>query len=152
MPHKILHQWRALEYNHSKKSASWSISIIIFAILFFIIGIWKYDITIIALAILGGFTILRFGRKKPKNIIFTIRNDGIQINNKLYEYKNLQSFWIFEEHNELVLHSQKKLIPLIHINLNNEDKKHIKDLLLKFLPIKEENYPIYDIFARFIGY
>jgi len=152
MSHKILHQWRALEYNHSKKSAIWSASIIIVAISFIIIGIWKYDITIIILAILGGFTILRFGHKKPKNIVFTIRNDGLQINNKLREYKNIKSFWIFEEYNELALHGQKKIMPLIHINLGSEDKKRIKELLLKFLPIEEENYPIHDIFARFIGY
>lgn len=152
MSHKILHQWRALEYNLSKKSAAWGISIVMASIIFVIIGILKYDITIIALAILGGFTILQFGRKKPKNIIFTIRSDGIQINNKLREYKNIESFWIFEEHNELVIHSQKKLMPLIHINLGSENKKHIKELLLQFLPIKEEIYPIYDIFARFIGY
>ncbi|MEK9147461.1 MAG: hypothetical protein AAB593_00925 [Patescibacteria group bacterium] len=152
MSHKILHQWKALEYNLSKKSAAWGISIVIVSIIFVIIGILKYDITIIALAILGGFTILHFGRKKPKNIIFTIRSDGIQINNKLREYKNIESFWIFEEHNELVMHSQKKLMPLIHINLGSENKKHIKELLLQFLQIKEETYPIYDIFARFIGY
>lgn len=141
-----------MEYNLSKKSAFWGISIVIASIVFVIIGILKYDITIIALAILGGFTILQFGRKKPKNIIFTIRSDGIQINNKLREYKSIESFWIFEEHNELVIHSQKKLMPLIHINLASENKKHIKELLLQFLPIKEEIYPIYDIFARFIGY
>ena len=69
MSHKILHQWKALEYNLSKKSAAWGISIVIVSIIFVIIGILKYDITIIALAILGGFTILHFGRKKPKNII-----------------------------------------------------------------------------------
>lgn len=152
MSYKILHQWKALEYIHIKKSVSWSVFIIIATIFFIFLGVLENDITIIILAILGGFTLLIFGNKKPKKIIFTIRNDGIQIKNILYKYKNLESFWIFKECNELVLHSKKKLMPLIHINLGSENKKYIKNILIKFLPEKEENYPLYDAFARFIGY
>ncbi|MBI3335819.1 MAG: hypothetical protein HY001_04995 [Candidatus Portnoybacteria bacterium] len=151
----VLLSWQAPEFVKQEKTILWDIGAIGTTILFTLWGIWSKDITLVAVALLAGLLFWHFGKQEPKEIEFAIRQDGIQVGPLLYRYRSLESFWVFHEPphiNELVLRTKKAFIPLVHLNLGSEDPEKVKEALEKFLPEKEEAYPISHILAHIIGY
>jgi hypothetical protein len=83
-----------------------------------------------------------------------IRVDGIQLNDTLYLYEHLKSFWIFYDppyRQDLSLRSRKTLMNYVTIPLGDEDPSHIRDLLVEYIPEKEQEDPFVDVLARRIG-
>ena len=154
-PSKILLTWIAPEFIKQQKTILWDIGIFIATAAFILWGVWSLDVTIVVLAILAGGLLWHFGKQEPKEIMFQIRTDGVQINNLLYKYQTLESFCIFHEPphiTELVLRSKKALLPLIHINLGGVDPDDITKVLREFIEEKQEAYPISHIIGHIIGY
>jgi hypothetical protein len=152
---KALLHWQAPEFVKYEKTILWDIGILVIAALFAIWGLWKGDITIIALAVLAGGLLWYFGKKEPRDLSFDIRTDGIQVGELIYRYGNFASFWIFHDPphiNELVLRNKKNVAPLVHINLGDQDPEKVKKALKGLLKEKEESYPLSHIFAHIIGY
>jgi len=155
MNEKVFLHWKAPEFVKQEKTILWDIGAIGITILFTLWGIWSKDVTLFAVALLGGLLFWHFGKQEPKEIEFAIRLDGIQVGNLLYRYRGLESFWLFHEPphvNELVLRTKKSFIPLVHLNLGNEDTEKVRHALKEFLPEKEEAYPISHVLAHIIGY
>lgn len=153
-PNTLL-SWRAPEFIKKEKTILWDIAVFGIAGVFFLWGLWKADITIAALSVLGGGLLWYFGNKNPNVITFAIRKDGVQVGDLLYRYGNIESYWIFHEPphvNELALRSKKTFAPLIHINLGDEDPETVKKALKGLLKEKEESYPLSHILAHIIGY
>lgn len=151
----VLLTWQVPEFIKQEKTPSWTFGVVILAVIVILAGIFKNDITVIFLAIFAGLALWLFGKKEPKMVTFKIRADGIQIDNFLYAYRNLHSFWIFQgpDHpNELVVRSDHVLNPLLFINIEGQDTEEIKKILAGHLPEKEEIYPIAHFFARIMGY
>ena len=79
--------------------------------------------------------------KKPKESHFAIKNEGIQANNQLLKYGDLKIFWINYQAGrvkELKLISKKRFMPEISIPIGDADPVKIREIILKFLPEKEE--------------
>lgn len=92
--------------------------------------------------------------KNPKPIKCKIKSEGIQVNNELFPYENLKSFWIFYDppyHQELSIRSRKALTGYIRIPIGEEDPVKIRELLLKFIPEKRQEEAMVDSFARMAG-
>lgn len=110
------------------------------------------------LFLMVGFTVFLtiFNRKRidPKEIKCKIKTQGIQMDNILYPYENLKSFWIFYEppyHQELSIRSKKTFMNYIKIPLSDEDPVKIREILLEFLPERKQEEALVDTFARNIG-
>lgn len=111
------------------------------------------------LFLLSAFTVFMiiYNRKKktPAEVQCKIRSQGVQLGNILYPYENLQSFWIFYDppyHKEISIRSQKTLMDHIKIPVGDEDPVKIREILLEFLPEKQQEESFVDIFARNIGF
>lgn len=151
----ILLSWKAPEFIKQQKTQLWDIGIAIITGLFILWGILKPDITLIILAGLGGGLLWHFGKQDPKETMFSIRTDGIQINHLFYSYQRLNSFWIFHEPphlTELVLRTKRSITPLVHLNLGPVDPAEVRKILKEHLSEKHEPYPLYHIVGHIIGY
>ncbi len=148
---KVLHQWRAPEFEVYEKSTRWYL---IFAIL--ILSMSSYAlvtnspimaITFILIGIVGYIYL----QKDPRVITFSITTEGITADKEMYLYDNIHSFWIFYEtyHAKTIsLHTKASVLPYIHIPLRNEDPVHLRALMLKNIPEIKQDPSLIDAIER----
>ncbi len=151
----ILYSWEAPEFEKQEKTIFWDLGALLFGATLLIIALAKAEFTLGLLAILATLMLWMMGRKEPRTIRFTLHNHGLQIEDLLYHYSNLKSFWIFDEAlglNELVVRSNRVLLPLIHIHLHKQDAKHIRSILAQHLKEQEEQYPASEMVAKLISW
>ena len=148
-------QWNALEYEYFPKSADWFWMIIILtlsiAIASFILGNFLFGVLILV----SGFSIILFGLRKPQNVVFSITGRGVQIDDKLYPYNTLESFWIYYNppvQKQITLKSKKIFMPSIQIPLGDADPNIARNFLLKFMQEKEHPESLTDSVLRILKF
>lgn len=106
----------------------------------------------------GSFTILIIIllifllKKEGGEINCAILNHGIRLKNEFFPWKNLESFWIFEDNiPEIYLKTKKAFVQNIPIPIKIKDAKKIKSILIKFLPEKKTQRSLSDIILRTLG-
>ena len=148
-------EWEAPEYEFRKKSPDWfwALGIIIAALIFSAI-IFK-NILFAILAIVGGFSLALYGARKPKIVSFSISPRGIKINDKIYYYDDLKSFWINYDpphKKELLIESKKTFVPHIAIILGEADPMAVREYLLKFLKEERIEESLITTIAKLLGF
>lgn len=135
--------WTTLEHHHNhEKSNDWywmlGIVAVALAILFIYFGDYLFSLVIL----LGAFTMVLYSQKEHEYISISLGNKGILINETLYPYRSLESFWVEDEIegeiDHLLLRSKKTLMPLIIIPLAEDlDPELITNYLLQYLDEEE---------------
>jgi len=121
------------------------IFLLISAIFFFYKkNIWGGGVTILILIL------ILFFPKKQRH--FYIKKDGIQINKDFFGWKDLDSFFIFEDPNELCFKTKKSFLPTFSLFLSKKDIEKAEEILLNYLPKKKMERSLLNIFSRMIGF
>ncbi len=148
---KILFSWRAPEFEKYEKGRDWFLFFgIVILVLVIVSLLAKAILPAITFIMLGALTFV-FSKKSPRDIKFAVRKDGVLIDNKLYEWGTLASFWIFYKPGEikvLSLRSKKPLMPYIHLSLGSENPTQIRRVIMRYLPEEEQEEPVIDGIAR----
>ena len=139
---RILHKWRAPEFENYEKSDRWYLlaGVFLLAIVAYAL-ITNGPIMAITFILIGivGYIYLQ---KEPRTITFAVTTEGIIADKEIYLYENVNSFWIFYEphHTKIIsLHTKASMFPFVHIPLEDEDPVHIREIMLTFIPeIKQE--------------
>ncbi len=97
-------RWQGYEYTHHKKSSDWFWVLGIVALSSAVVAIVFANILFALFILIGAFTLALFATKNPHLIHFEINKRGVAIDNTLYPFTTLESFWIDEdEHGHLTL-------------------------------------------------
>lgn len=148
-------EWAAPEFTKHKKEKNWFALPAFIALIVIIIAIFLKNFLLIVVTILAAFVLFLYALKEPKKIKFTINGKGIQIDQTLYRYEKLKSFWIFYEPpevKEISLRSKKKFMPYIKIPLDDQNPVKIRRFLLRFLPERKHAESVLDSWMRKAGY
>ncbi|PIQ92621.1 MAG: hypothetical protein COV69_02085 [Parcubacteria group bacterium CG11_big_fil_rev_8_21_14_0_20_39_14] len=135
---EILLEWEVEETRVSGKKIIGAGLLVLLIIAYFI---WTKNYFGTIVILLGYFVFyLRYARG-PKKVYFALKNGGIQADNQIFKYAELESFRLNYQAGgtkELKVLSKKKLMPEISIPIGDADPVKIKEFLLKFLPEKEK--------------
>lgn len=147
-------RWQAPSFRSNPDKTYLALTVIaLFAgagILFF----FKQDAVLEIFLMLSAFVLLLQANKKPEITEIWIGRKGVSVGSKLYQYKELRSFWIdYNPHGikELSLQSIKWYVPYIKIPLEQEDPLKIRDLMISFVPEKMHEQSLADILGRKLG-
>ena len=146
--------WEAPEYLHFEKGRNWTLTLFAagaaLAVIFFAMN--NYSGMVVAL--LGTFVVYLLGHRAPRYMEHKITPLGIELDGRLFLFDELQSFWILYHPpvKELILRSKKTVMPLIHLQLYSADPNRIREILLDFLPEKEEEEPLSHIIAHLLKF
>lgn len=149
----VLAHWRAPEYEVFERDKKWYM--VVTLILVGIIAWALYSnspvmaITFILIGIVGYLRI----NQEPRTIDFMITTEGVTAGKEIYEYDNLESFWIFYEPEGLksaCLHTKSGIMPYVHIPIHEEDPVHIRQLLLEFLPEEKKEPGLVETMERLL--
>ena len=154
-PFLTLVSWEASEYEHFEKSSDWYWAVGIIACGFFIVAIILKNFLFAIISILGGFGLALYGSREPKIVSFAITSRGLKIDNNLFTYDTLKSFWLNYDPphvKELYVISKKAMLPQITIPLGKADPNEIREHLIKFIEEKHTDEPLSHIIARFLRF
>lgn len=147
--------WETEEFSYYEKSQIWFIvggAVFLLIITYF--AITKQIVTALTFLMLG-FTVYIFSLKKPRQIKCSITYQGIVVDNIVYPFSDLESFWIFYEPPDfkvISLKHKKPYLPFIQIPTGDQDPMKIRQILLDLLPEIEQEEPFSDRLARYLKF
>ena len=148
--------WQGYEYDHHEKSSDWFWALGIIALSSAITAIIFKNIIFALLILVGAFVMALFAAKKPHLVHFEISRRGIGIDDTLYPFNSLESFWIEEdehEHHTLIVKSQRLIMPYIVIPLSDSIwYEDVRNILLTKLTEEELHEPISHRVLEFFGF
>jgi len=146
--------WSVLEYEHKKKSVDWYIALAIITIASSVASFLLGNILFGIFILIGMFTLVIYGIKKPQTIEVELSKRGIFTNQKIYPFNTLKSFWVEEYGNEpkIIIQSEKPLMPYIIIPIGDTNPDNIRDFLSKHLDEEEHFEPLSHKIMEYLGF
>jgi hypothetical protein len=147
-PQAILFKWA-----YKRKEGidrNWQIGVSLFFVFCLVFFFWQKNYFGVGLILIIAFLIF-FLPRQAKEQSFAILKRGVRIENEIFPWENLESFWIFEEPPELYLKNKKNFPSYITLSLNERDVDRVKKILLNYLPEKETERSTFDIIGKKIG-
>jgi hypothetical protein len=146
--------WAAYEYEKRAYGKYWYIKMGVIVSVLIVFSVLAKSYFFLAFVILAFTMLVVYSRREPRKISFTISAGGIFIGNRLQEFSNFKSFWIFNKQGirELLLETGQMMQPYLHLPLGDADIKKIRKILISRLPEKEYQEPMLDQLARALGF
>ena len=124
--------WEAPEHHHVEKGNDWffALGIIVFSLV--VVAIFLNNVLLALLIGLAGGALAVSAAQRPLIIPFAVTVRGIKIDNKIYPYSVLESYYIDEEDYrgpQLLVKSSKKIMPLLILPLPVDYIDDIEDIL-----------------------
>lgn len=142
--------WEASEYVHHSKGALWLLGLIgvvlVFAVIAFVTQAWTFLVLVMVMGIALGIIAFR----PPKTLHYTLTSQGVQIDNKFYEFDEFRSFGIISEGSlySIMLIPTKRFMPAINIFFEEQDGEKIVDVLGSYLPMEQLKLDAFDKLMR----
>ena len=147
--------WEAPEHTHIEKTPDWFWLLGIIAVTAAIVSIIFNNVLFAMVIVLGAVTMGLVGSKRPRIIPYEVSNRGIRIDNTLYPYATLESFYLDEEalvDLQLILKSKKLFVPLLIIPVPEEHADLIDSMLAERLPEEHLEEPFSNRLLEFLGF
>lgn len=144
---EIILAWEAPEYFHHQKNTDWYWWVGLFAVVLLGFAVWQRSFLFGALILIGWFTIVLYAARAPRVIGIAVTERGIAVENKLYLWHELKSFWIFYNPplvKEISLESKRGAIPYIKLPLGDENPTKVRETVAKFIPEVEQPESLID--------
>lgn len=152
---KILASWTFPEFIKYERTIGWyiGISIVIIAIAVFAIMSKSYLFLIFIILVIGIYYLR--GKREPTMIKFNITEDGLEVGESFYQYKDIKNFWIIYEPPEvkmLYFDFKTGIRPRLSILLENQNPLKVRKILLDYLEedLTKENESFTDGMMRML--
>jgi hypothetical protein len=146
--------WDTLEHHHGERSSDWYWALGIIAVAVAVLCIIFGNILLAIFILLGAFTGAINIAREPKLITVELNPKGIIVENTLYTYQSLASFWVEENTHpaEIILQSKKHLMPFIVIPIGHIDPDDVRAYLLLHLKEVEHHESLPHKVLEYFGF
>lgn len=104
--------------------------------------------------ILSSIVLILYANKKPTMSKIVVSHAGVTIDDQVYYYKELKSFWLdYSSHGqrELSLEVRKWYMPYIKVSVENQNPVEIRSLMVNFVTEREHEKSLIDLISRKFG-
>lgn len=146
-------EWSAYEYDKRERGPYWFFLPGGIALALVILGIMINNYFLVAFVALAFTLLMVYMKREPRFINFALTKKGVVVDNRIYEYPSVKSFWIFEKPdlNELSFETEGALSPFIRIPLADTDVDEVRKYLGNFIKEKEHQDSAIDQIMRVLG-
>ncbi len=146
--------WSTQEYEYKEKKTDWYIALVIIAISISLASFLLGNILFAILIIIGTFTLAMYSIREPGTIDVELNKRGIIVNDIIYPYNTLESFWVEEYDREpkIIIQSEKALMPYIIIPLGNIDPDKVREFLFEYIEEKEHHESLLHKLVESLGF
>lgn len=147
-------EWEDFEYEFTDKSKDWFWGLGLFAAFFFILAIILGNFLLGVIVVLGTVALVAYAVRPPEFLTYRLTDKGLIVKNRLYPYKQMDSFWIHTEpwFYRLSLKSDRWFLPHILVPLGETDPEEVRKYLDNFLPEEEHEISLLDIITAYLGF
>lgn len=153
MTGNILYHWQAPEYESYNRDKKWY-AVITLGLIAIIVYAFFTNSPIMAITfILIGIIEYIYISREPQLMDFMITERGIVTGKEIYEFEQINSFWIFydqETIKSISLHLKSNVIPYLLIPLHNADPEEIHGILSQYIPEIKQDYRLRDSISRML--
>jgi hypothetical protein len=154
MATEALISWNAPEHFYVEKRPDWfwavGIVTLTLAAVCFILGSIIPGIFVIVAAV----ALVLHASHPPRIIYHEVNDRGIIIDNVLYPFLSLESFWI--PHDEaiprIILKSRKMFMPFIIILIEEVDPESVREVMLRYIAETEHHEPLLKHILEWFGF
>ncbi len=153
-PFAPLLSWQAPERQNETPAQNTKIILGLGTLAFLSYSIYTQNYLFAIVIALASFVWYAYAHQPPHRIDFAVTTRGIKIQNRLYEFQDLQSFWIFFDPphvKELSIESKKTFVPFLKIPLGETKPTAVREQLIKFIPEKKQEETLTEIVSRRFG-
>lgn len=147
-------EWQCWEHHSGdRKHRLWFIAIGGLTLILIAIAVLTKNFLLAIIILVGGLTLIVHHAKEPRPITCSIIKHGVRLDDRLYPYHHLQSFFIDDgEHNRKVrLLTNKTFFPHLSLPLpDDQDAEIIRQTLLAFLPETRHDKPLIEAVVEFL--
>ncbi|MBI5140292.1 MAG: hypothetical protein HZA94_02500 [Candidatus Vogelbacteria bacterium] len=135
MEDEAIIRWTSMEHDLEPKSSDWYISLIVIGASIAIASVLADNILLAIFAILATIAVIIHASQKPETLYFEITQHGILANQEFVPYPRIHSFCVREigGKNELIIRTDKFVLPYIIIHLDNVPPGLVRNTLLRNL-------------------
>ncbi|MHB1316742.1 MAG: hypothetical protein ACYCZW_02700 [Minisyncoccota bacterium] len=146
--------WKAPAHIHTEKSSDWYWIVGIISFTLAVISILLGNILFAVLIIVSTFTLTLYSTKPPAIIRMELIQNGIKIDNLVYLYTNIESFWIEEQElvPRILFKMNRKLAPYVVVLTGDANVDEVRDELLVHLPEIKHSEPFLEKLFIYIGF
>jgi hypothetical protein len=148
-----LMKWQAPEFEVYEKSPRWYLTMALILTAVVIYAIVTNSVIMTITFILIGVVGYIYLQKEPRNLTFAITPDGVIVGNEIYDFEDMDSFWIFYDppHEKILsLHMRGRMMPFIHIPIGSENPVTMRHNLLNYVPEIKQDHTLVDAFERIL--
>jgi len=149
----VLMHWQAPEFETFERDRKWYLYITLALAAIVSYAVYTNSplmaITFILIGVVGYIYI----NKDPRTLDFMITKDGIVAGREIYEYDNLESFWIFYEPENIKvisLNTKSHLVPYVHIPVHDENPTKIREILSDHIPEEKQEPGLVETLERLL--
>ncbi len=149
----VLAHWKAPEFEEYERDRKWYIWITVILGAIVVWALYSDSLIMAITFILIGMVGYIYIQKEPRILDFILTYDGVVAGKEMYDFDNIESFWIFYEPPHMKILSLKNksyLLPYVHIPIHEEDPVHIREILLDFLPEKKQEEGMMEVMERLL--
>ncbi len=132
--------WVAHEYIHQEKGTLWFalfgvIVVALIAVSIFLMHSWSFAILMAVIAVV----VIVYSRRPPRELTYSLDDDGLTIDGKLHIYSEFKSFGVIQdgEHYSVMLIPTQRFQPSVTVYFPEEVGEDIVDILGSRLPMKD---------------
>ncbi|HEY4511730.1 MAG TPA: hypothetical protein VJH55_02730 [Candidatus Paceibacterota bacterium] len=147
-------QWTAFEYHHHPKSPDWYWAVGIISVSAAAAAIVFNNFLFAIFIILSATSLCLFAAKKPSLLSCELNERGILIDNTLYLYNSIESFWVDTLHHspKIYLKSKKLLLPYIIVPIDEIDPRIVQKYLTHHLTEEEHKEALSQKIMEHLGF
>lgn len=144
--------WVAHEYIHQEKGTMWFVifAVIIVALLGVAIFFqqWSFAVLIVVIAAV----IVVSSKRPPRELTYSLTDDGLMIDDKLHSFSNFKSFGVIRDGEEfsIMLIPTQRFQPGVTVYFPEEAGEDIVDMLGSRLPMKDLKLDAVDRLVRLL--
>jgi hypothetical protein len=146
--------WQAPDFIKQEKSTDWYWIVGVITVTLSVTGFVFGNVLFGILVIIASVALTLQSSREPEIREFTVNQRGVKIDNILYPYSTLKSFWVENNPHEqkILLQSERALMPYIVIPIENIDPENIRDYMIKFVPEEEHQEPLMQKVMEYLGF
>jgi hypothetical protein len=147
--------WEAPEHTHIEKSSDWYWILGIVAVAGSVASIILGNVLFGIVILLGATVMMLYSRHEPRIIAFEVSGRGVRVENDLYPYSTLESFFLDEDNPngpQLIVKPTKLLSQLLIIPVPEEYLDVIESILAPRLPEEHLEEPFSHQLLEFFGF
>ena len=145
--------WEAPAHEHREHGTDWYWALGVLAISGAVISFLLNNPLFAIIIALGAFSLGILASRKPHTYDVHIDTRGITIEENLYLFRSLESFWVDTEREEphLIVASRGLLTPQLVLPLRGVEENRVRSFLLNYLAEKEQYESPFTRIAELLG-